>query len=770
MSRVTCILVILLICCTLTANAVDSYNSAVRDTLPDISVLGGMTQSLPDCSYDKILKLGCSLDVGVAMHDPVASGTSAATFTYEAAKKYLAPLISQKVPLMLWWSNSNWDYGYLNPDPVILENGKIDTRAINFYNPEVKREDMRQATAIVEMLESLGAGIRGYYVLCSSNYGEVEHVAGDWFHPQYGGYSVSAKADFRQFLHKAYNNDLTKLNAAWGTSHISWDTIEPPRPRRDAKLWTFDNRNDWSDYSQWRTLSLSDYMQGLCAAVSSKSSKPVGIKISPMYNESAVGPFVGNLISSCAKAGLQIVDATDGHAIADLRYMDTVRRYYKVPVFVPENDGGRYGLIETKKVLYNSLMAGCDAFNYCQLSNLDALDCGQTGVIGLNGMAGLSAMPNETYYLLAEASHIYNQLRIERPRSKIAFLQSAYSGFYRAPEYSNYDVRNVYDNLLSNNHQLASWGAALGYPDIIDEQLIRDGGLNGIRMLIVPNTSLTTVPDDVLKQIKVWINNGGWLVATGPGTFLHRLGEDRRLHTGDQSNLSDSFGGLLEGTKIASSKLKSDMLLINELKKHLTPLLSNGKRQCKIAAVPIGKGGILLTSEATPMTEIWFGSLKTGNPACVTFFKETFPAILKQLAQYLAIRDFAYSENARVSYCGLNHKNGKHTFIGVVIDPKKPAATFTLPTDISGPAEFLLFNRYVTKATCSNGSKVQIEQGSENNAFQDPTNTHYAGKVPIIAPYARIQFNLNKTRKQESGVRSQESGASHPTQLTISWD
>jgi hypothetical protein len=738
--------------------------------MPDVSVLGGMTQSLPDCSYDKILKLGCSLDIGVAMHDPVAPGTSAATFTYEAAKKYLTPLISQKVPLILWWSNSNWDYGYLNPDPVILENGKIDTRPVNFYNPEVRREDLRQATSIVQMLESLGADIRGYYVLCSSNYGEVEHVAGDWFRPQYGGYSISAKADFRHYLIDAYNNDLAKLNASWGTTHISWDNIEPPRPNRDAKLWTFDNRNDWSDYSQWRTLSLSDYMQGLCAAVRSKSTKPIGIKISPMYNESAVGPFIGNLISSCAKAGLQIVDATDGHAIADLRYMDTVRRYYKVPVFVPENDGNRYGLMETKKVLYNSLMAGCDAFNYCQLSNLDALDCGQTGVIGLNGMAGLSAMPNETYYLLAEAGRIYSQLRVERPRSKIAFLQSAYSGFYRAPEYSNYDVRNVYDDLLSNNHQLASWGAALGYPDIIDEQLIRDGCLNGLKMLIVPNTSFTTVPDDVLKLIHIWINNGGWLVATGPGTFLHRLGEDRKLHAGDQSKPSDSFGGLLEGTKIPSSTLKSDTLLINELKKRISPLLKDNKRQCILAAVPKGKGGILLTTEPTPMKEIWFGSLKTGNPANVPFFKETFPAVLKQLAKYLGILDFAYSDNVRVSYCGLNHKNGKQTFIGVVIDPKKPTATFTLPADISGPAELLLFNRHITKAKCNNTSKVKIDQASETNEFQDPTNTHTAGKVPIIAPYAKIQFNLYKTRRQESGVRSQESGTSYPTQLTISWD
>ena len=82
MSHITYIFAVIAVLYALGANAADSNYNSVRDKLPDVSILGGMTQSLPDCNYDKIIKLGSSLDVGVAMHDPVPPDSNAAVFTF----------------------------------------------------------------------------------------------------------------------------------------------------------------------------------------------------------------------------------------------------------------------------------------------------------------------------------------------------------------------------------------------------------------------------------------------------------------------------------------------------------------------------------------------------------------------------------------------------------------------------------------------------------------------------------------------------------------
>ena len=83
----------------------------------------------------------------------------------------------------------------------------------------------------------------------------------------------------------------------------------------------------------------------------------------------------------------------------------------------------------------------------------------------------------------------------------------------RAPRYENRDVARAYDSALSNGPEPTdgqfNWARWLDYPDVTGEQLVLDGDLEGRCMLVIPNSSLTVLPENVHARILEWVEAGG---------------------------------------------------------------------------------------------------------------------------------------------------------------------------------------------------------------------------------------------------------------------
>ncbi len=70
---------------------------------------------------------------------------------------------------------------------------------------------------------------------------------------RFDGYEDSAQAEFRTYLQTLYKNDITQLNAIWGTSMTDFSQVTmPPNYNRDDPKW--------ADLIQWRKIGTANYI------------------------------------------------------------------------------------------------------------------------------------------------------------------------------------------------------------------------------------------------------------------------------------------------------------------------------------------------------------------------------------------------------------------------------------------------------------------------------------------------------------------------------
>ncbi len=736
--------------------------------------------------------LGAAIALRLPPPDP-AGPAGGGEPTYAAARLALEPLVAGQIPVILGWAGSALDHEQLSPEPVAFEDGSTAAGPINIHDPELIEACRRQLAAAIGMAEASGADIRGFWLGIGAGEGRIEHPSAGPLRPLFSGYDGQGAAAFGRFCRTRWNDDPSALRAAWGIAVESWEDLAPPRPLREPSEPAIDGRAAWSAFCRWREERLAAFACELVSLARSQTERPLGIRLPSGYAESAGGPYVGHLLSAMRGRGLSFAIIDGAHTLADVRYLDSVRRFYGVGALAAFNEPWRSGMPEIRKMGLISLLGGCDVLGFCGLLAPAVTPSGISAEAAtpLSGSLSGGSAPGDGPALLRDIGRVLGAWSLQRPPGRVAFLQSAFTAMLRASAYSNPDVRNVYDDLLSEHFHLAAWAPSLGCPDIIDEQMILEGRLETLRVLIVPNTSYTVVPDEVLRRLAAWIEAGGWLVTCGPGCFLDRLDDRGVVRRGDGGVAAEWLGGLASGTVLAESVVEvgtaggygvdprgSEWLGMDgptadpagcvwgfsfqtpdASPGRWVPILSDGRGRWVLAAIQRGAGGLLVCTEPVPLVDLWTGRPAGGRAENIPFFRRDLPRLLQALARRVGADDFAAGENIRVTCCGRDRKRGRWVFAGLIAEPSSTTARITLPAGMAGEAELILFGRQVSAAGWSDGTPLSFVQPPERELYRDPAGTLAAGTLPLAWPYARVEFVLPPPG----------SARGRPAELVIQW-
>jgi len=737
--------------------------------------------------------LGAAVALRLPPPDP-AGPAGGGEPTYAAARLALEPLVGRQIPVLLGWAGSALDHEQLSPEPVAFEDGSTAAGPINIHDPVLIEACRRQVAAAVGMAEASGADIRGFWLGIGAGEGRIEHPSAGPLRPLFSGYDGQGVAAFRGFCRAFWNDDPAALRAAWGIAVESWENLVPPRPLREPSEPAIDGRGAWSAFCRWRDERLTTFACELVSLARSQTERPLGIRLPSGYAESAGGPFVGRLLSAMRGPGLSFAILDGAHTLADVRYVDSARRFYGVAALAAFNEPWRSGLLEVRKMGLIALLGGCDVLGFSgPPASAVAMPSGISADAATPSSGSLAAAwsPGDAPAQLRDIGRVLGAWSLQRPPGRVAFLQSAFTAMLRAPAYGNHDVRNVYDDLLSGHFHLAAWAPALGCPDIIDEQMILEGRLETLRVLIVPNTSYTVVPDEVLRRLAAWIEAGGWLVTCGPGCFLDRLDDRGVVQRGDRGVAAEWLGGLASGTVLGESVVEvataggygvdprgTEWLGMDgpapdpagcvwgfsfqtpeSTPGRWTPVLSDGRGRWVLAAIHRGAGGLLVCTEPVPLVDLWTGRPAGGRIENIAFFRRDFPRLLQALARRVGADDFAAGENIRLTCCGRDRRRGRWVFAGLIAEPSSTTARITLPGGMAGEAEMILLGRQISAVAWSDGTPVSFAQPPERELYRDPAGTLTAGTLPLAWPYARVEFVLPPPG----------SGRGRPAELVIEW-
>jgi len=116
-------------------------------------------------------------------------------------------------------------------------------------------------------------------------------------------------------------------------------------------------------------------------------------------------------------------------------------------------------------------------------------------------------------------------------KSDAALFHSYLTSWYRG-ERSNGDCARLYhstNTLWFPEAGFPSWGQALGSPDVVDDQMLEDGALDGRKLLVIPNSSVTLTSRQAVRRIADWVRAGGTLVGFGEGCLAYTLEDDRAV-------------------------------------------------------------------------------------------------------------------------------------------------------------------------------------------------------------------------------------------------
>jgi hypothetical protein len=469
-----------------------------------------------------------------------------------------------------------------------------------------------------------------------SHYGEAHYAVSDQ-----GGYltfSRPAKANFRGWLARHYASPEA-LSAAWGQTIASFEAVDPPRgpqPGPDG----VDTRQAWSDYLHWYNDWLLEVSDRTLAALRGVTDRPLCLTLGGMKAGYAQGVFAGNVgptVKGMAAHGPALLDDTDAQTLFSLRYTSAACAQYGVqlmcePVGPPQLS--EYAQLDT---LINALSAGSSSVILPQAGELCHADHWFTR---LWRQLGPVFARYETAYRPADA----------------AIFHSYVTSWYRGDR-QNMDAVRLYDATNTNwspdpwTHQpaAASWGRALGSPDVLDDQMMADGGLRGRRLLVIPNSGVTVTTRAAVEALRAWVEGGGTLVAFGEGCLAYTVEPDRRLTP------TPRLAGLLTST--------------------------DGER----LEQAVGAGRVIFYRQAAN---------PSANRAFCAAMMEAWPEIARRAGVRMPCR--IAPATADVLDCGVERRGGRHLFAADFVTSTGPPVTFgrgryrvTFDPSLRGPAELV---------------------------------------------------------------------------------
>ncbi|MBI2298502.1 MAG: family 14 glycosylhydrolase [Armatimonadetes bacterium] len=345
-----------------------------------------------------------------------------------------------------------------------------------------------------------------------SMYGEVHYSASTT--GQYAVFSRPAKANLRAWLQQRYRNELPAVAKAWRQPLASWEAIVPPQGPQAGPAG-IDTRTAWSDFMHWYNGWLEEVTRRSLAAARAETGKPLAVMMGGPKIGLSQGIALGNIgpiVKLLGQTKPAFFSDTDSQTLFSCRYSRAACSQYGVDLML-EHVGPPYlHRFHQYDMALNVLACGADAAHLAQIGELyDPKHWfGPTWV----GLAPL--------VLRYRTAHV---------KSDAVLFHSYLTSWYR-PDRSNGDCVRLYDgtNTLWYPEQgYPSWGRALGPPDVVDDVMIEDGGLDGRTLLVIPNSAVTVTTRRAVTAITDWVRRGGTVVGFGAGCLAYTIEPDRSL-------------------------------------------------------------------------------------------------------------------------------------------------------------------------------------------------------------------------------------------------
>ena len=623
--------------------------------------------------------------------------------------------------------------------PQVDEYGKEYTDRQNPFDPDFLAEWHRLHE---EFCRQYGGDkrIARVYIAPPSFFGEIEYYnGGDWSHLKFLCYGPLARQRFIEWLENRYGSPQ-EVAKAWGKEFDSWASLTLPRPRRESSDQHVDK--DWLDLMQWRSEYLAKIVSDELNHLGTHFH--VSLKFSRCDYTAMHGANAALIVSMCADLPNLILNHTNSHCLSDMKYMANIARHYNLSRWTVENDGNRYTRTELAKSALNVLMAGASEFNFASFRNL-------TGLVPFER--------TEAAYALRDVGEILRQFNSCPERKEIAFLHSNTTCYVRAPDYLNNDVAHVYDAPLTNagsaNVPAYSWARFLDQPDVIGEQLIMDGDLSGRRMVIIPNSSLTVLPEQVINKLCEWIQAGGTLVVFGNrGLPLGLVQSETADDKGDSQRMPlpqimNSKDEVQATSGFKSAFANSEEPLQVQFRKpypvwtespdpEWQSLVEDTLGRIALAQLMLGKGRIIVFPAPVPGS-----SNQTAG-----FYSSSVPILLRGIAEALGCK-FAFwldpndSAPLSLAYVGKDVKSGKHLFVGGAYDDTSARLRLIPNAGMKGSAEIILIDMQGVRARSEQNKDIAVTctRPYQSLLYQNPTVEEFH-KPRSLVFYSSIRFPL----------------------------
>jgi len=451
-----------------------------------------------------------------------------------------------------------------------------------------------------------------------SMYGEVHYSASSA--GQYAVFSRPAKENFRSWLKRAYRDDLSALARAWEQPLATWEDVVPPEgPKAGAE--GIDARTAWSDFVHWYNWWLEEVTRRELDAARAETPKPLAV----MMGGPKVGPSqgialgnVGPIVKLLGQVHPAFLNDTDAQTLFSCRYTRAACSQYGVDLML-ENVGPPYlQVFHQYDMALNILACGGDIAHLAHWGEL----------------YDPSTWFGRTWAGLAPLLHRY---RTGYVKSDAAVFHSYMTSWYR-PDRSNPDALRLYDGtntLWYPEKGYPSWGRALGSPDVVDDVMIEDGALDGRKLLVIPNSSVTVTSRKAVDAIRRWVEAGGTVAGFGLGCLAYTVEPDRSLRS------TPGMAGLVPAQPGAALQ-------------HTAP----GQPSPAFVAQEVGQGrAVLFIPPANPAEDATYGD---------TPFTEQATQLVEAEAQRAGVRFWCRGDadhRINLMYAGRDSASGKHLFV-----------------------------------------------------------------------------------------------------------
>jgi len=373
---------------------------------------------------------------------------------------------------------------WVKSDPHNVFTGNIDTgletENLSIFAPEtLEAYDHFYGEASRE----LGDMIDFVRIGSPYDYGECAYPAGAGS-PQFPKKNVGpgfwvneapARAHFKAAM-KAKYGAIAKLNAAWGTSFVSFDAIDYPKDVKSPRWWL--------DFIHWYQDGFTERM-GEIAAIAQKHfpKTPININLGWPFEKVSLGFDITGLTKMASARKLCLRTPTGSHVpFLFTKRVATAARYYQPARFSSEPVGASVTREDMALTYFKDLTTGVN-WHMDYTANYERA---QDSFAEFRQLWADAQYPQiDTALFFPTTSHFLDDWDNWRP--------AGFSGGFPS------GLQAYAENLRD----------AIDY-DVLDERLVSDGFLKSYRFLIWPVGHVAEA--DTLQKVRTWVENGGTLL------------------------------------------------------------------------------------------------------------------------------------------------------------------------------------------------------------------------------------------------------------------